>query len=138
MFVNHKQKKVPPHHLWSTDQPSLSIILLSLLSCTMAKKGKGDFKFTIAELEHLLDVINKIAPIGNPDWEKVHYLSHDKQTPESLKHKFQELVCKKNPIGDPNCPPHICEAKQSSRTIVIATIRSTGGSDGKVESIASY
>jgi hypothetical protein len=32
----------------------------------MAKKCKRGFKFTVAELEHLLDVINKIAPIGNP------------------------------------------------------------------------
>ncbi len=71
-FVNHKHKKVPRHHLMlSTGQASLSIILLSLSSCTMATKGKRGFKFTIAELEDLLDVINEIVPIGNPDWEKV-------------------------------------------------------------------
>jgi hypothetical protein len=33
----------------------------------MGKKGKRGFKFTIAELEHLVDVIDKIVPIGNPD-----------------------------------------------------------------------
>jgi hypothetical protein len=32
MFVNCKHKKVPHHHLWSTDQPSLSIIPLSVIS----------------------------------------------------------------------------------------------------------
>jgi hypothetical protein len=39
----------------------------------MVEKGKRVFKFTNAELEleHLLDVIDKIIPIGNLDWEKV-------------------------------------------------------------------
>jgi hypothetical protein len=32
MFVIHKHKKVPRHHLWSTDQPSLSIIPLYVIS----------------------------------------------------------------------------------------------------------
>jgi hypothetical protein len=33
----------------------------------MAKKGKRGFKFTVAELKHLLDVIDESFPIGNPD-----------------------------------------------------------------------
>jgi hypothetical protein len=99
IFVNSKHKKgstspslVPCHHFWSTDQPtdqpSLSnIILLSLSSLTIAKKGKRGFKFTVAELEHMLNVINDIVHIGNPDWEKVwqeHSAAYPtmEQTPE--------------------------------------------------------
>ncbi len=83
----------------------------------MAKKGKRGFKFTVAELEHMLDIINIIVPIGNPDWEKVwqeHSAAYPmmERTPESLKRKFQELVRKKKPTGDPNCPPYVCEAKR--------------------------
>ena len=37
----------------------------------MPPKGKRGFKFTIAEMESLLDVIEEIVPIGNPDWERV-------------------------------------------------------------------
>jgi hypothetical protein len=37
----------------------------------MAKNARGGFKFTDAELEHMLDVINDIVPIDNPGWEKV-------------------------------------------------------------------
>ncbi len=59
------------------------------------------------------------------------------QTPELLKRKFQELVCKKVHTGDPNCPPYVCKANQISRKIVIATDGSTGGSSGAAESIAS-
>jgi hypothetical protein len=58
-------------------------------------------------------------------------------TPELLKRKFQELVCKKNPTGDPNCPPYVSKAKQISRKIVIATNGLTGGLSMAVESIAS-
>ncbi len=54
-----------------------------------------------------------------------------------LKCKFQELVHKKNPTGDPNCPPYVREAKRISRKIVIATNGSTGGSSVAAESIAS-
>jgi hypothetical protein len=72
----------------------------------MAKKSKRGFKFTVAELEHMLDIINNTVPIGNPDWEKVwqeHLAAYPtmEQTPESLKYKFKELVHKKNPTGDP-------------------------------------
>jgi hypothetical protein len=93
VFENHKHEKVPRHHLWSTGQPSLSIILFSLSSRTMAKKGKRGFKFTIAKLERLQSVINEIVPIGNPDWEKVwheHLAAYPTMegTPELLKHKF--------------------------------------------------
>jgi hypothetical protein len=144
MFVNNKHKQVPHHHLWPTDQASLYIILFSLSSCTMAIKGKKGFKSTIAELKHLLDVIDKVIPIGNPDWEKVwheHSAAYPmmEQTAELLKRKFQELVRKKKTIGGPNCPPHIREAKQILRKwkIVIATDGLTGGSEGEAESIAS-
>jgi hypothetical protein len=93
VFENHTHKKVPHHHLWSTDQLSLSIILFSLSSRTMVKKGKRGFKFTIAKLEHLVDVMNEIVPIGNPDWEKVwheHLAAYPMMewTPELLKRKF--------------------------------------------------
>ncbi len=67
----------------------------------MAKKGKRGFKFTVAELKHLLDVIDESFPIGNPDWKKVwheHSAAYPmiEWTDELPQHKFQELVCKKN------------------------------------------
>jgi hypothetical protein len=66
----------------------------------MTKKGKRGLKFTVAELEHMLDIIDDIVLIGNPDWEKVwqeHLAAYPTMertpaTPESLKRKFQELV----------------------------------------------
>jgi hypothetical protein len=59
----------------------------------MAKKGKRGFKFTIAELEHMLDIIHNIVPVGNLDWEKVwqeHLAAYPtmEQTLDLLKHKF--------------------------------------------------
>jgi hypothetical protein len=105
---------VPHHHLLfhvsifgpSTDQPSLSIILLSLSSRTMTKKGKMGFEFTVAELKHMLIVIDDIFPIGNSDWAKVwqkHSAAYPtmERTAELVKRKFQELVRKKILLGTP-------------------------------------
>ncbi len=79
-------------------------------------------------------------PIGNPDWEKVlqehlaAYLMMER-TPELLKRKFQELVRKKNPTGDPNYLPYVRKAKQILRKIIVATDRLTGSLSVAVESI---
>jgi len=74
--------------------PSLSVI------SHHGKKSKRGFKFTVSELEHMLDIIDDIVPIGNPDWEKIwqeHLADYStmEQTPELLKRKFQELIRKK-------------------------------------------
>ena len=97
----------------------------------MARRG---FKFTVAEIEHLLETIEDVIPIGNPDWERI-WQEHSaryptkERTSESLKCKFQELARKKNPTGDPNCPPYVRAAKRIFHKIVQATDGSTGGSD---------
>ncbi len=107
----------------------------------MAKKARGVSSSLLLN-KHLLNVIDKILPIGNLDWEKVwheHLAAYHtmERTPESLKHKFQELIRKKNPTGDPNCPPYVCNAKKISRKIVVATDRSTSSLDIEAESITS-
>jgi hypothetical protein len=97
----------------------------------MARRG---FKFTVVEIEHLLETIEDVIPIGNPDWERI-WQEHSacyptkERTSESLKRKFQELASKKNPTGDPNCPPYVRDAKRIFYKIVQATDGSTGGSD---------
>jgi hypothetical protein len=90
----------------------------------MTTKGRRGFKFTTQEIESLLDVIEEIIPIGSPDWEKVwdrHMVCYPKkeQTAKLLRCKFQELA-KKNPTGDPNCPPHVCSAKRIYQLVVKA------------------
>ena len=97
----------------------------------MARRG---FKFTVSEIEHLLETIEDVIPIGNPDWERI-WQEHSaryptkERTSESLKRKFQELARKKIPTGDPNCPPYVRAAKRIFHKIVQATDGSTGGSD---------
>jgi hypothetical protein len=36
-----------------------------------AKQGKRRFKFTVQEMESMLEAIDEIISIGNPDWEWV-------------------------------------------------------------------
>ncbi len=64
MFANHKQYKVSHHYLWSTDQPSLSIILLSLSSCTMAKKARGVSSLLLLSLSTCLMSLTRSSPLG--------------------------------------------------------------------------
>jgi hypothetical protein len=96
----------------------------------MAQQKRG-YKFALSKIGSLLKVIKAIAPIRNPDWEKIfnkhasHYPMKDR-TVESMKCKFQELAHTKIPTEDPNMPPHICKAKHIYYKIVQATDRSTG------------
>ena len=125
--VPHAVPPFPPSFVTILPSPAESVLIMV--------KGKRGAKFTIAELERLLDVIDEILPIGAPDWEKVwdrHVSNFPKKerTVESLKRKFQELARKKIPTGDPECPPHIRNAKRIFRKIVLASDGSTGGSDG--------
>ncbi len=96
-------------------------------------KGKWK-KFTVPKLKHLLDILDVIIPILNPNWERVwdqHVAGYPtkEQNPELLKCKFQELARKKMPTGNPECPPHVRSAKRIYRKIVMATDGSTGGFD---------
>jgi hypothetical protein len=57
------------------------------------------------------------SPLGIPPGSKSrkeHSSCHPtkERTTEPLKQKFQELVHKKVPTGDPNCPPYIRDAKR--------------------------
>ena len=112
----------------------LSTVLFgrTIASCiVMARRG---FKFTVVEIEHLLETIEDVIPIGNPDWERI-WQEHSARYPtkgrtsESLKRKFQQLARKKIPTGDPNCPPYVRDAKRIYYKIVQATDGSTGGSE---------
>ena len=63
-------------------------------SSLIMTKGKRGAKFTIAELKCLLDEIDEIVPIGNPNWERVwdrHVSTFPtkERTLELLKRKFQ-------------------------------------------------
>jgi hypothetical protein len=105
------------HHLnlLSTIFKLLRFCFAALSRTKIPPKGKRGFKFTIIEMENLLNVIKEMVLSGNPNWERVwdsHTTCYPKKerTAKSLRQKFQELARKKMPTGDPNCPPHICSA----------------------------
>ncbi len=99
----------------------------------MAQQKRG-LKFALSEIEILLEVVEVIIPIGNPNWDKIlnkHASCYPTKdcTAESLKRKFKELARTKIPTGDPNMPPHICKANHIYYRIVQATDGSTCGSE---------
>ena len=69
------------------------------------------------EVDTLLCIVYQKLPIGQDDWDGV-YEEHLSRWPDtdrdvlSLRRKFNQLANKKVPTGDPNCPPHVREAKQ--------------------------
>ncbi len=100
------------------------------------EQQKRGLRFTLSEIESLLEVVKAIVPIGNPDWDKIlneHASCYPTKdcTAESLKRKFQELAQTKIPTGYPNMPPHIRKAKHIYYRIVQATDGSTGGLEAK-------
>ena len=77
------------------------------------KKGVGNYK--TAETKHLLDIMEKILPIGPDEWDRV-LAEHDELYPcrrsvESLRRRFQNLHRKHAPSGSPNIPDDVRQAR---------------------------
>ncbi len=67
----------------------------------MLPEGRRGLKFTFEELNDLPVLIDEINPTRNSEWEQVRSQHNTKyakkdRTLKSLKHKFQELIHKKN------------------------------------------
>jgi hypothetical protein len=102
---NHKPKNLPRQHLPPSSHNFLKALfchtLPSLWMASNPKSRGGGCKFSVVEKEHLLDVVEEVVPIRNPDWERIsqeHLACYPtkERTEELLKRKFQELACKKN------------------------------------------
>ena len=81
-----------------------------------ASRGSGP-RFSVPELEFLLDCIKEVHPLGPEEWERVaeaHASGYpeNNRDPLSLRRKFQALYNTKIPTGDPKCPKHVREAKR--------------------------
>ena len=84
--VPHAVPPFPPSFVTILPSPAESVLIMV--------KGKRGAKFTIAELKCLLDEIDEIVPIGDPEWERVwdrHVSTFPtkERTLELLKRKFQ-------------------------------------------------
>ncbi len=85
--------------------------------------GKCGAKFHLSKINFLLDNVDNLMPIAASKWDAVASL-HDqvlpqhKRTAKSLRCKFQEIVHKSGPTGDPKCPAYVCYVKIINRKIV--------------------
>lgn len=102
----------------------------------MPKRGKG---FSKGEIDHLLEIIEDICPIGPGPWERVaerHILLYPNldRTKDSLRKKFASLYNNKIPTGDPRCPANVRKAKHIYRAIQEKMeLTDGGGSDDDYE-----
>lgn len=82
-----------------------------------ARGGGSGPRFSVAEMENLLDSIEQVLPLGPDEWEAVadaHLMSYPtyQRDAVSLRRKFQSLYNTKIQTGNPECPPHIRKAKR--------------------------
>jgi hypothetical protein len=73
------------------------------------------FSYSKEEVDSFLDNVEEYLPISLTAWERVAEVHLSRypdlnRTVDSLKRKFKELHNKKNPTGDPLCPPAVCRA----------------------------
>ena len=83
------------------------------------RQGKSNYSGT--EIEHMLDILEEILPIGTDEWQAVED-QHNidgvyNRTALNLRKKLYALKNKKMPTGDPNCPPAVRRAKHIFRDI---------------------
>jgi hypothetical protein len=73
-------------------------------------------------MEAMMDAIEAILPIGGVEWEQVaethstSYPNHNREA-QSLRRKFRALYNERIPTGDPECPPHVRQAKRARYAI---------------------
>jgi hypothetical protein len=96
--------------------------------------GKRGAKFLLSKLNFLLDNIKNVMPIAGTEWDTMASIHNEEypqhaRTAESLHWKFQEVVQKTHPTGDPNCPPHVRRANLINRQLVQMIDGLIGGSD---------
>ncbi len=82
------------------------------------------FSYLTEEVDSFLDLLEKYLPISSTAWEsiaEVHLMQYPnlKRSVDSLKQKFKELHNKKNPTGDPLCPPAVRRAKRLRVAIIL-------------------
>ena len=72
----------------------------------------------------LLDLIEEILPIGQPQWDDVasryaaQFPREGGRNADALRKVFKRLSSSTKPTGDPNCPLDIKRAKRINRMIV--------------------
>jgi hypothetical protein len=111
-----------------------------------AKRARRGPNFTLVEINHMLDIIEKHLPLGGEMWEQVaaeHNMVYgeNERDSTSLKKKFQDLYKKKIPTGDSRIPPEVKHAKLIQQQILGANAAAdvseeNGGYQGVVQSIA--
>jgi len=94
------------------------------------------------ELDHLLDIVSEVLPLGSNHWalvaNKFAKWAEDQDNTlrdqDSIKNKFDKLANCKKKTGDPSCPPHVRRAKKISRDIQNkCTAKELGSDDGTSE-----
>ena len=112
---------LPAAHLPAANLPATCLPAASLPAAgrgnhtNRGNKAGSRTRFSVDEMNFLLDNIEEIMPSGPETWELVaewHSTKYGNREALSLQCKFQELYNKKLPTGDPVCPDYVHHAKR--------------------------
>jgi hypothetical protein len=100
-----------------------------------AGRGTGAKNYFPEEDATLVDLAQKILPIGADEWEEVAILFNTRhetgRTSDSLRKRFTKLFTTKKPTGDPDCPPVVRAAKLTRRAILAKVDSASGDEEGE-------
>jgi len=100
-----------------------------------AGRGTGAKNYCPEEDATLVDLAQKILPIGADEWEEVAILFNTRhetgRTSDSLRKRFTKLFTTKKPTGDPDCPPVVRAAKLTRRAILAKVDSASGDEEGE-------
>ncbi|ETO82024.1 hypothetical protein F444_03752 [Phytophthora nicotianae P1976] len=87
-------------------------------------KPTGSSNYSVAEMNHMLDIVQRILPQGKDHWDSVtarYNATRSNHWPErdieSLRRKFKALYGMKKPSGNANIPGHVRLAKDVKKLI---------------------
>jgi hypothetical protein len=74
-------------------------------------------RFSVAEIDCLLEIIEDVLPIGPDDWDivterHISFYPGLGRSHDSLRRKFSSLYNHKKPTDDPTCPAYVRNAKR--------------------------
>ncbi|KUF88740.1 hypothetical protein AM587_10011880 [Phytophthora nicotianae] len=87
-------------------------------------KQSGSSNYKMAEVDRLLQLVEKYLPLGKDEWERLtndynatRPRSWNERDTDSIRRKFKAMYGARKPSGKGNIPPHIDRAKELKRAV---------------------
>jgi hypothetical protein len=100
--------------------PSIIFVTMAPPPAIPVGRRSGASNYGIEETTCLLDIMERILPIGPDEWKRVvdeHSITYCGRTLTSIRRRYQTLYRKQAPTGSPNMPEDVRQAKRIKHKI---------------------